>query len=136
MGNSGKSGKVKVKNKEWDSHRIFSECSPDIDEYCGLKRDSSQDNSRSRLEDSDETDIEDDAVESTSALRRLHDQVENDEESANHAKSNLRIAVSNENGARLSEQSKVSATMSGHSSETLIPNEVLDFESPKSVSIQ
>ncbi|XP_042855866.1 E3 ubiquitin-protein ligase rnf168-like isoform X1 [Penaeus japonicus] len=135
VGNSGKSGKVKVKNKEWDSHRIFSECSPDIDEYCGLKRDSSRDNSRSRLEDSDETDIEDDAVESTSALRRLHDQVENDEESASYAESNLRIAVSNENGARLSEQSKVSATMSGHSSETLIPNEVLDFESPKSDDI-
>ncbi|XP_027218400.2 E3 ubiquitin-protein ligase rnf168 isoform X2 [Penaeus vannamei] len=135
VGKSSKSGKVKVKNKESESHRTFNECSPDIDSYCGVKMDYSQSNSCSRLEDSDETDIEEDNVESSSALKRLHESVEKEErQSANDSKSVSRITVLNEDDddGRLSEQGKVSATASSHSSNTLIPAEILDTEAQKS----
>lgn len=134
VGKSSKSGKVKVKNKESESHRTFNECSPDIDSYCGVKMDYSQSNSCSRLEDSDETDIEEDNVESSSALKRLHESVEKEErQSANDSKSVSRITVLNEDDddGRLSEQGKVSATASSHSSNTLIPAEILDTEAQK-----
>ncbi|XP_047477633.1 E3 ubiquitin-protein ligase rnf168-like isoform X2 [Penaeus chinensis] len=137
VGKSSKLGKVKVKNKESESHRTFSECSPDIDSYCGVKMDYSQDSSYSRLEDSDETDIEDDNVESSSALRRLHDSAKKDErQRASDSKSDLRITELCDNvDARLSEQGKASATVSTHSSDVLIPDEVLETEGSKSDDI-
>lgn len=137
VGKSSKLGKVKVKNKESESHRTFNECSPDIDSYCGVKMDYSQDSSCSRLEDSDETDIEDDNVESSSALRRLQDSAEKDErQRASDSKSNLRITeLNDDDDARLLEQGKASATVSSHSSDALIPDEALETEASKSVSI-
>ncbi|XP_063599054.1 E3 ubiquitin-protein ligase rnf168-like isoform X1 [Penaeus indicus] len=137
VGKSSKSGKVKVKNKESESHKTFSECSPDIDSYCGVKMDYSQDSCCSRLEDSDETDIEEDNVESSSALRRLHDSAEKEErQRASDSKSNLRIKeLSDDDHARLSEQGKASATASSQSSDALIPDEVLDTEASKSDDI-
>ncbi|XP_037805200.1 E3 ubiquitin-protein ligase rnf168-like [Penaeus monodon] len=137
VGKSSKLGKVKVKNKESESHRTFNECSPDIDSYCGVKMDYSQDSSCSRLEDSDETDIEDDNVESSSALRRLHDSAEKDErQRASDSKSNLRITeLNDDDDARLLEQGKAFATVSSHSSDALIPDEALETEASKSDDI-